>query len=185
MGKQMVMSVMSKDRPGIVADITGVIYQLRGDLADLNQSVLCGYFSMILIASFDDAVTPEDVVAGFSHLPSATKLEVVVKEMETPLEAALEERSQEVYVLTVQGQNKSGLVHRIGLFCCQHGINILDLATTLSRGLYTMILQLDLSHVESVDAIRTDLARCAEESGLHLVLQHEDLFKATTEISLL
>ncbi len=185
MGKQMVMSVMSKDRPGIVADITGVIYQLRGDLADLNQSVLCGYFSMILIASFDDAVTPEDVVAGFSHLPSATKLEVVVKEMETPLEAAFEERSQEVYVLTVQGQNKSGLVHRIGLFCCQHEINILDLATTLSRGLYTMILQLDLSHVESVDAIRTDLARCAEESGLHLVLQHEDLFKATTEISLL
>jgi glycine cleavage system transcriptional repressor len=185
MGKQMVMSVMSKDRPGIVADITGVIYQLRGDLADLNQSVLCGYFSMILIASFDDAVTPEDVVAGFSHLPSATKLEVVVKEMEAPLESAPEGRSQEVYVLTVQGQNKSGLVHRIGLFCCQHGINILDLATTLSRGLYTMILQLDLSHVESVDAIRTDLARCAEESGLHLVLQHEDLFKATTEITLL
>ncbi|MBV5307229.1 MAG: hypothetical protein J0652_11110 [Desulfobulbaceae bacterium] len=185
MSKQMVMSVMSKDRPGIVADITGVIYQLKGDLADLNQSVLCDYFSMILIASFDDAVTPEDVVAGFSHLPSATKLEVVVKEMEAPLESAPEGRSQEVYVLTVQGQNKSGLVHRIGLFCCQHGINILDLATTLSRGLYTMILQLDLSHVESVDAIRTDLARCAEESGLHLVLQHEDLFKATTEITLL
>jgi len=185
MSKQMVMSVMSKDRPGIVADITGVIYQLKGDLADLNQSVLCDYFSMILIASFDDAVTPEDVVAGFSHLPSATKLEVVVKEMEAPLEPGLEGRSQEVYVLTVQGQNKSGLVHRIGLFCCQHGINILDLATTLSRGLYTMILQLDLSHVESVDAIRTDLARCAEESDLHMVLQHEDLFKATTEISLL
>jgi glycine cleavage system transcriptional repressor len=185
MSKQMVMSVMSKDRPGIVADITGVIYQLKGDLADLNQSVLCDYFSMILIASFDDAVTPEDVVAGFSHLPSATKLEVVVKEMEASLESAPEGRSQEVYVLTVQGQNKSGLVHRIGLFCCQHGINILDLATTLSRGLYTMILQLDLSHVESVDAIRTDLARCAEESGLHLVLQHEDLFKATTEITLL
>lgn len=185
MSKQMVMSVMSKDRPGIVADITGVIYQLKGDLADLNQSVLCDYFSMILIASFDDAVTPEDVVAGFSHLPSATKLEVVVKEMEVPLDSAPEGRSQEVYVLTVQGENKSGLVHRIGLFCCQHGINILDLATTLSRGLYTMILQLDLSHVESVDAIRTDLARCAEESGLHLVLQHEDLFKATTEITLL
>ncbi|MBU4585507.1 MAG: hypothetical protein KKE63_10040, partial [Proteobacteria bacterium] len=56
MGKQMVMSVMSKDRPGIVADITGVIYTLQGDLADLNQSVLCDYFSMILIATFDDSV---------------------------------------------------------------------------------------------------------------------------------
>ena len=45
---------MSQDRPGIVADITGAIYQLNGDLADLNQSVLCGYLTMILIATFDD-----------------------------------------------------------------------------------------------------------------------------------
>jgi glycine cleavage system transcriptional repressor len=185
MGKQMVMSVMSKDRPGIVADITGVIYQLNGDLADLNQSVLCDYFSMILIATFDDAVTPEDVVAGFSHIPSATKLEVVVKEVEASPANTSDVRGREIYVLTAQGRNKSGLVHRIGLFCCQHGINILDLATTLSGDLYTMILQLDLSRVESVDIIRVDLARCAEESGLHVVLQHEDLFKATSEITLL
>jgi len=185
MGKQMVMSVMSKDRPGIVADITGVIYQLNGDLADLNQSVLCDYFSMILIATFDDAVTPEDVVAGFSHIPSATRLEVVVKEVETLPAAVTAEKSREIYVLTAQGRNKSGLVHRVGLFCCQHEINILDLATTLSGDLYTMILQLDLSRVESVEIIRADLACCAEESGLHVVLQHEDLFKATSEITLL
>jgi glycine cleavage system transcriptional repressor len=185
MGKQMVMSVMSKDRPGIVADITGVIYQLQGDLADLNQSVLCDYFTMILIATFDDSVTPEDVVAGFSHIQSETKLEVVVKEMETPMEIAKAKRAQEIYVLTVQGKNKSGLVHRIGLFCYQHEINILDLATTLNNDQYTMILQLDLSRVESVDTIRTSLIRYAEESGLTIVLQHEDIFKATSEISLL
>ncbi len=201
MGKQMVMSVMSKDRPGIVADITGVIYQLQGDLADLNQSVLCDYFTMILIATFDDTVTPEDVVAGFSHIQSETKLEVVVKEMDTPMEVAKAKRVKETYILTAQGKNRSGLVHRIGLFCCQHGINILDLATTLSGDQYTMILQLDLSRVESVtakdglisrepgmvgaiDTIRTSLTDYAEESGLTVVLQHEDIFKATSEITL-
>jgi glycine cleavage system transcriptional repressor len=184
MSKQMVMSVMSKDRPGIVADITGVIYQLQGDLADLNQSVLCDYFTMILIASFDDAVTPEDVVARFSHIPSATKLEVVVKEMDTPMEVAKAKRVKDAYVLTVQGKNKSGLVHRISLFCYQHDINILDLATTLSEDQYTMILQLDLSRVESVDTIRASLIRYAEESGLTVVLQHEDIFKAVSEITL-
>lgn len=184
MGKQMVMSVMSKDRPGIVADITGVIYQLQGDLADLNQSVLCDYFTMILIATFDDAVTPEDVVAGFSHIQSETKLEVVVKEMDTPMEVAKAKRVKETYILTAQGKNRSGLVYRIGLFCYQHGINILDLATTLSGDQYTMILQLDLSRVASVDTIRTSLTGYAEESGLTVVLQHEDIFKATSEITL-
>lgn len=184
MGKQMVMSVMSKDRPGIVADITGVIYTLQGDLADLNQSVLCDYFSMILIATFDDSVTPEDVVAAFSHIPSETRLEVVVKEMKIPLEIAKSKRSPETYILTAQGKNKSGLVHRISLFCYQHGINILDLATTLSGDQYTMILQLDFSAVESVDDIRSSLTSCAEDAGLTVVLQHEDIFKATSEITL-
>jgi glycine cleavage system transcriptional repressor len=202
MGKQMVMSVMSKDRPGIVADITGVIYQLKGDLADINQSVLRDYFSMILIATFDDAVTPEDVAAGFSRIPSSTKLEVVVKEVETLPAFVAAEQGREVYVLTAQGRNKSGLVHSISLFCYQHGINILDLATTLKGDLYTMILQLDFSRVEAMmvrdgltsqetgmagamDIIRADLARCAGESGLHVVLQHEDIFKAANEIALL
>ncbi|MBW6521437.1 MAG: hypothetical protein K0A99_10610 [Desulfoarculaceae bacterium] len=183
MGKEMVMSVMSKDRPGIVADITGAIYQLQGDLADLNQSVLCDYFTMILVATFDDWVTPEDVAAAFSHIPSETRLEVVVKEMTTPL-GAKAKKPQDTYVLTAQGKNKSGLVHRISLFCFQHGINILDLATTLKGDQYTMILQLDFSRVESVDAIRSSLASCAVEAGLTVVLQHEDIFKAVSEITL-
>jgi predicted amino acid-binding ACT domain protein len=87
-------------------------------------------------------------------------------------------------VLTAQGKNRSGLVHRISLFCCQHGINILDLATALSDDQYTMILQLDLSRVDSVDTIRTTLTQYAEEAGLSVVLQHEDIFKAVSEISL-
>lgn len=185
MGKQMVMSVMSRDRPGIVADITGVIYQLQGDLADLNQSVLCDYLIMILIASFDEQVTPEDVIAGFARIQSSTQLEVVVKEMEPSGQIGGVAEAKEIYVLTVQGKNRSGLVHRISLFCCQHGINIIDLATTLQNDLYTMILQLDLSAVESVEDIRTSLTRYAEESGLKVVLQHEDIFKATNEITLL
>jgi glycine cleavage system transcriptional repressor len=104
--------------------------------------------------------------------------------MDSPMEIAKAKRVKETYVLTAQGKNKSGLVHRIGLFCYQHGINILDLATTLSGDQYTMILQLDFSRVASVDTIRTNLTHYAEESGLTVVLQHEDIFKATSEISL-
>ncbi len=183
MSKEMIMSVMSKDRPGIVADITGAIYQLQGDLADLNQSVLCDYLTMILVATFPDSVTPEDVAAVFSHIQSETRLEVVVKEMASPL-GVKAKHVKEAYILTVQGPNKSGLVYRISLFCYQHGINILDLATTLHGDQYTMILQLDCSGVESIDDIRTSLTSCAVEAGLTVVLQHEDIFKATSEITL-
>jgi len=184
MSKQMVISVMSKDRPGIVADITGAIYDLQGDLADLNQSVLCGYFTMILIASFDTEVTAEDVAAKFSQIKSETKLEVAVKDVDEPITIGAEQQSDKVYILTAQGQNKSGLVAQMGEFCRRHSINILDLGTTLKDGLYTMILQIDLACASSVDTVRADLEAFEKDTELKVVMQHEDIFKITSEVNL-
>lgn len=49
MKKEIIISVLSRDRPGIVADIAGVIYNLEGDLTDLSQSVLGGFFIMTVV----------------------------------------------------------------------------------------------------------------------------------------
>lgn len=183
MKKHMIISVMSKDRPGIIADITGVIFKLGGDLADLNQTVLCGYLTMILSASFDTEVTREDVVAAVSHIKSPCKFEVSIKETgEAP---PSDDPPTETYILTVQGPNRAGIVHGISSFCFAHNINITDLATTLKNNLYTMALQLDLRGCDiSLDLLRKDLADYAAASDLTMVIQHNDIFAATHEVSL-
>jgi glycine cleavage system transcriptional repressor len=128
MKKQMIISVMSKDRPGIIASITGAIYRLGGDVADLNQTVLCGYLTMILSVSFEPEVTKEDVLAAISHIKTECKFEVSIKEVShDPGEVSAP--PAETYILTVQGPNKAGIVHGISQFCFDHNINILDLAT--------------------------------------------------------
>ena len=182
MSKQMVISVMSKDRPGIIADITTVIFELGGDLADLNQSVLGGYFSMILIAKFDDKVTPEDLIAGFSHIQSETKIEANIKEMWDTLETEKEKLPLETYIVTAQAENRKGLVKIMGDFFYIKNINVLDLVTTLDDALYTMIFQVDLSHISSLMDIRKELDLLAEKKNMELVLQHNDIFMATNEV---
>jgi glycine cleavage system transcriptional repressor len=184
MKKQMIISVMSKDRPGIIADVTGAIFELDGDLADLNQSILCDYLTMILIAAFENEVTPEDVIAKLSHVKTTTKFSVIVREMDTPIEIAQSSMPEKTYIVTAQGKNKSGLVYGISSFCYQRNINILDLSTTLKDDRYTMILQLDLNNVESIIGIREDLDRYSEETGLHVMMQHYDIFKVTHEVTL-
>jgi glycine cleavage system transcriptional repressor len=184
MERQMIIAVMSKDRPGIIADVTGVIYELDGDLADLNQSVLCGYLTMILIATFDSAVTPEDVIAKLSHTKSEIKFDAVVKLVDTPIEILKAQVPEKTYILTAQGKNKRGLVHGISSFCYRRDINILDLATTLADDQYTMILQLDLSNIASIKDVRDDLAEYADQTGLQIVLQHNDIFRVTHEITM-
>ncbi len=175
---------MSKDRPGIIADVTGAIYELNGDLADLTQTVLCGYLTMILIATFDNSVTPEDVIAKLSHTTSKIKFDVLVKKVDTPIEILKAMMPEKTYILTAQGKNKKGLVHGISSFCYERDINILDLTTTLADNQYTMILQLDLSHVTSIKDIRDDLTLYADEMGLTVVLQHNDIFRVTHEVTM-
>ncbi len=182
MSKQLIISVMSKDRPGIIADITGVILDLNGDLADLNQSVLGGYFSMILIAEFDRHVTAEDILAGFSHIESETKIEAIVKEMEVPLEIEKQNLPSETFIVTAQGENRKGLVQKMGNYFFKKDINIVDLETTREGTQYTMIFQVDLSRIRSLQEIRDELWELGEQENLDLVLQHNDIFKATHEV---
>lgn len=180
----MIISVLSKDRPGIIADVTGAIYELDGDLADLNQSILCGYLTMILIANFKDSTTPEDVLARMSHIKSTIKFDTIVKPVDDPVEMGADKLPEKTYIVTAQGKNRSGLVYGISSFCYQRNINIMDLSTTLKDDRYTMILQLDLSEIESIVDVRRDLAKYAEETGLHVMMQHNDIFKVTHEVTL-
>lgn len=185
MKKQMIISVMSKDRPGIIADITGAIYNLGGDVADLNQTVLCGYLTMILSAFFDPEVTKEDLLAAISHIKTKNRFEVSIKELEETEQTQSCPTPGETYILTVQGPNRAGIVHGISRFCYERNINIFDLATTLENGRYTMALQLDLSECSiSFDALQKGLTDYAATSELTILIQHNDIFQVTNEVTL-
>lgn len=182
MNKQLVISVMSKDRPGIIADITTVIFELGGDLADLNQSVLGGYFTMILIAEFDNSITPEDLLAGFSHIQSETRIEANIMKMVSDLEVLKNTLPLETYIVTAQGENRKGLVKIMGDFFVERDINVLDLVTTRENQVYTMIFQVDLTKINSLKTLRKTLNDLGKREALQLVLQHNDIFKATHEV---
>lgn len=185
MQQQMIISVVSKDRPGIIADITGAIFDLDGDLADLSQSILCGYLTMTLIATFAADRSPTDVISKINELPAGKDYDVMVKPMDIPLKNGHGTLPEKTYIVTAQGKNKSGMVYNISSFCYQRNINIMDLSTTLEGGLYTMILQIDLSHVDSIIELRGELSRHAEENGMNIMMQHYDIFRVTNEVTLI
>jgi len=184
MSKQFVVSVMSKDRPGIIADITTVIYDLGGDLADLNQSVMGGYFSMILIAELDEQVTKERLFAGFSDIESDAAIETNIMEINIDFELEKEKLPLETFVVTAQGENRKGLVKALGDFFYRHNINVLDLVTAREDTLYTMIFQVDLTHIDSMKTLRTELGHFGEKENLEIVLQHNDIYMATNEVGI-
>ena len=176
-GQNMVISVMAKDRPGIVAEVTGGIGALGGNLADLRESVLCGYFTMILVAAFPAAVSVEEVEAA---LAKATASKVAVELHKGSLETAGD--TEHAYVLSAVGRDRVGLVAQVSRFCLDRNVNILDLASHVEGDQYTMMLQIDLANIQSLEAFREELSAFGQASGLALVLQHNEIFRATNEI---
>ena len=173
----MVISVMDRDRSGIVAEVTGGIRALGGNLADLRESVLCGYFTMILIAGFPSEVSTEQVEKALAK-DSSLKVSVTLADV-----SLAEQQGQEhAYVLSAVGQDRIGLVAQVSRFCSDQGVNILDLASHVEASQYTMMLLLDISNASSLDDFKTDLAKFEESSGLNIVLQHNGIFRATNEI---
>jgi glycine cleavage system transcriptional repressor len=182
--KQIIISILSKDRPGIVADVASAIYELNGDLADLSQSVLRGYFNMTVMARFSTDVTIETILDKIKSINREGPLELSA--LELPREAADTPRPaiENVYVVTAQGENRTGLVASVASFCRDHAINILDYTTSLADGVYSMILEIDVSAAVSVETIRNDFSDMAKRVGLSVVVQNKKMFETINEITL-
>lgn len=183
--EEFVISIMSRDRIGIVHEVSRAISELQGNIADIRQSVLCGYFTMILLAAFPAGVTQRDVERKLAEVDarSETAIDAAVKRVE-PERINCASRPDNAYVLTATGADQVGFVATVSSFCVAHEINILDLSTTVQDGDYVMILLVDLNHCASIVDVRRDLLLFSQEKGLKIVLQHYDIFKAVNEINL-
>jgi glycine cleavage system transcriptional repressor len=183
---QYVISIMSRDRVGIVHEVSTAISELNGNIADIRQSVLCGYFTMILLASFPSDVSQRSIEQKLAVVDarSETAIDVAVKEVDETTPTASTAIPENAYILTATGVDQIGFVASVASFCASHNINILDLSTTVSGGLYIMILMVDMNHCNSISGVRQDLQQLSQKTGFNLVLQHYDIFKAVNEINL-
>ena len=202
MHQHYVISVVSRDRIGIVADVSSALAALGGDIADLRQSVLRDYFTMILLASFPATVSAEMIQrqtaqASASDLPPL-HVTVIAADAADEGSAVVHRPSSVVgrrssvvgrpssaqpnYLLTARGPDRVGFVASVAAFCARNGLNILDLATTVADGRYVMMLLVDVSRCADLDAVRRQLQEFGQANGLEAVLQHEAIFRATNEV---
>ena len=180
-----VISITSRDRVGIIHEVTKAISELGGNIADIRQSVLCGYFTMILLASFPPNTTQRAIERKLAEADSNSEsaIEAVVRTAEEQLIVSTS-MPENAYVLTATGHDRIGFVATMASFCAEHKINIIDLSTTMSDGAYVMILIVDLNQIVSISDMRRDLQEFSQANGIKVVLQHYDIFRAVNEINL-
>lgn len=172
---------MSHDRVGIIADVTGAIKSLNGNLQDMSQTVMKGYFTMILMAEFPDG-TQEDTLRKALHaVKGLSSFEIGVLPFIDDA-AASTNAGNDNYVLTASGPDTVGLVAAISEYLKLKDINIVDLATKSENGIYTMMLLVHLPSDTDVAKLKKSLQIAMEEYGLTVELRHQAIFSKTNEI---
>ena len=176
-----IISVMSVDRVGIIHDITDCILALQGNIEELSQTVMRGYFTVLFEATFPAEVTAGDVKAKLEaggREPGELQGLIMPREIEVPEVA----KRKDTYILTARGPDKPGTIHRIASFLAGHDINYEDLYCYIEGEQFIMSAQLTLPPTLPFERLQIDLEMVGREADIEIVLQHENIFRAVNDV---
>jgi glycine cleavage system transcriptional repressor len=163
------VTVIGRDRPGIIAEVTGVVAELGGNLEDSSMTLLRGHFAWMLIA--DVAVPPDDLAARLAHLAADELVVTVLPVGEDEPYGSDTGR----FMLSVHGADRPGIVARVTETLAEHGGNITDLSTRLGPGgLYLLVAEVTLPADLDVVALGGQLAEVGRQLGVGVSLRPAD-----------
>ncbi|MBT0651755.1 glycine cleavage system protein R [Geomobilimonas luticola] len=138
------VTIISKDRPGIVADTTEVLFRLGCNIEDSSCTMLGGDFAMILIVSHEKPFTKARLVDEFRLLQERTGLHIHVRTLHDDEICPVKEEG-ELCLISVYGSDQPGIVYRVTRALADRRVNITDLNTrligTVEEPVYVLMLE--------------------------------------------
>ena len=84
-------------------------------------------------------------------------------------------------VITVVGEDKTGIIAKVSNLLYENNINILDISQTIMDTMYTMIMMVEMSNADT-KKVNDELGKIADEMGLSIHLQNEKVFRSMHRI---
>jgi glycine cleavage system transcriptional repressor len=179
-----VLNVMSDDHPGIVAAVSNAVESLGGNIDSCSQTVLGGYFTLIMIVSVPEQVDPECLAQRVRGAESSSLPYQVLVRPALPEDQQAALRSSGRFVISAFGQDQPGIVRRFSQYLAGKDINIVDLYGERRGHDFVLIGQLEVPPCWDIRMLQTDLEEMGRELCFTVKLQHEGIFVATNQLRL-
>ena len=174
-----IVTVTAADRVGIVHAVTGAIAELGGNIKELSQTVLRGYFTIILSAEFPEANDPEALRGTIAE--RGARFDPSIAVIPDPGGRIDPVPGGERFILTVLGRDNPGNIYGIADRLARRGVNIIDLHARTDGPRFSMIMEAFLPPDLTPGALRAELEDFGAGLGLEAFVQHENIFLATTD----
>lgn len=179
-----VLEVMSDDHPGIVAAVTAAVESLDGNIDACSQTVLGGYFTLIMIVSLPERVPPEQLADRVRQRDDSGEQFQVLARLARPPVAPKPHGPVDRFVITAFGNDQPGIVRRFSQYLAGKDINIVDLYGDRRGDEFVLIGQLEVPDQWDIRMLQADLEQMGQELGFTVKLQHENVFVATNQLRL-
>jgi glycine cleavage system transcriptional repressor len=165
------VSVVGKDRPGIVAAIAEGLFRLGCNIADSSCTMLAGEFAMILIVSHPRPFSKTRLHDELKGSCDDMGMSLAVRTLHAD-EVQRQEQEGEICLVSVYGADQPGIVYRVTRELAGRGINILDLSTKLigteKEPVYVMMLEAAVPDGQTPEELERLLEKLKKELNVEI-----------------
>jgi glycine cleavage system transcriptional repressor len=160
-----VMTGVGRDRVGIVADLTQLLYELGCNLLDSSMTLLRGEFALILMCEVPEQVSLNELQRQLDALEKQLGMRIHVRSM-TAAELAEAPEQQNAFIVSVYGADRPGIVARVTRALADEHINVTDVqtkSTGCENKVFLMILEVAAPENVTLPGLETSLRRTAQQ----------------------
>jgi len=175
MDKRFIMAAFSQDRPGVVADITRLLYDNGCNLDDSSMTNIRNEFAILLLFSGSGEGLEGKLTEACRVLEKEKGITAYIKAV-----ASEEKKNPEPYsrkTITVEGIDQTGIVYRVSRFLADHHINIENLASQRrlspesGTALYFMNIKVQVPEEITPAYLEEGLSQVGEALNLDITVQ--------------
>ena len=169
-----ILTVLGKDRPGIIARVTGSLFRHGCNLEDISMTVLEGEFAMIMVVCLGTHAKAK-LQAEFLLLQRRGELDFFWKDWKgKPTRHQTPSPNGRTYLIRAIGADRTGIVYKMSRLLAQKEINITDLNSRIvgtgKKTVYAMVLEADIPKKINIQKLQLALQGLARTLKIEISL---------------
>jgi glycine cleavage system transcriptional repressor len=172
--KKILITVSGKDKPGIIAKVSGLLFARGCNLEDISMTLLEGRFAMMMTACLPSPECSVRVLQGLELLKSAPwSLDCHLTELKGKISCGKKHAKGSLpYIITAFGKDRTGIVYEVSRALAGMRVNITDLDSRIlgkgSKTTYAMLLEVDAPNKVVLAKLKTLLSKVSRKLKIEI-----------------
>lgn len=172
MANYALLSAIGKDKPGIVAAVSAVLFQAGCNIEDSTMARLGGDFAIMLMLRLPEGFTSQQLAERIAQVHRHVQLTIHVADI--PPEEVEPQTEAARHLILVYGSDKPGIVARLTSLLAERNVNITNLRTSViqrAQPLYVMTIEVELPSFIDQGELTKPLQAVAKELGVQVEIK--------------